>query len=285
MINLAVRNLKIFFRDKSSVFFSFLSVIIIIGLYVLFLGDVITSDMDGLPGVRFLMDSWIASGLMAVTSITSTMGAFGIMVEDRARKNNRDFLTAPLKRSTIAGGYVVSTYLIGVIISLVTLVLIELYIVAYGGSLLPFTSLLKVVGLILLSVLSSSAMVFFITSFFKSMNAFSTASTILGTLIGFLTGIYIPIGVLPESIGWVIKLFPVSHAALLFRHVFMAEPMSATFANVPESVVAAFNTEMGMVFQYGEYTATPLVHLIVLIAVDIVFFLLSVWSISRKRKG
>lgn len=36
MINLAVRNLKIFFRDKSSVFFSFLSVIIIIGLYVLF---------------------------------------------------------------------------------------------------------------------------------------------------------------------------------------------------------------------------------------------------------
>lgn len=197
MINLAVRNLKIFFRDKSSVFFSFLSVIIIIGLYVLFLGDVITSDMDGLPGVRFLMDSWIASGLMAVTSITSTMGAFGIMVEDRARKNNRDFLTAPLKRSTIAGGYVVSTYLIGVIISLVTLVLIELYIVAYGGSLLPFTSLLKVVGLILLSVLSSSAMVFFITSFFKSMNAFSTASTILGTLIGFLTGIYIPIGVLP----------------------------------------------------------------------------------------
>ena len=130
MINLAVRNLKIFFRDKSSVFFSFLSVIIIIGLYVLFLGDVITSDMDGLPGVRFLMDSWIASGLMAVTSITSTMGAFGIMVEDRARKNNRDFLTAPLKRSTIAGGYVVSTYLIGVIISLVTLVLIELYILS-----------------------------------------------------------------------------------------------------------------------------------------------------------
>lgn len=137
MLNLAVRNLKIFFRDKASVFFSFLSVIIIIGLYVLFLGDVITAGMDEMPGVRFLMDSWIASGLMAVTSITSTMGAFGIMVEDRARKNSRDFLTAPLKRSTIAGGYVVSTYLIGVIISLVTLVLIEVYIVAYGRQYSP----------------------------------------------------------------------------------------------------------------------------------------------------
>ena len=141
------------------------------------------------------------------------------------------------------------------------------------------------VGLILLSVLSSSAMVFFITSFFKSMNAFSTASTVLGTLIGFLTGIYIPIGVLPESIGWIIKIFPVSHSALLFRQVFMAEPMAATFANVPESVVTEFDREMGMVFQYGEYTATPLVHLLVLIAVAIVFFLLSVWNLSRKRKG
>lgn len=65
----------------------------------------------------------------------------------------------------------------------------------------------------------------------------------------------------------------------------MAEPMAATFANVPESVVTEFDREMGMVFQYGEYTATPLVHLLVLIAVAIVFFLLSVWNLSRKRKG
>ena len=35
----AWRNIRLFFRDKTSVFFSFLSVLIIVGLYALFLGD------------------------------------------------------------------------------------------------------------------------------------------------------------------------------------------------------------------------------------------------------
>ncbi len=38
MIGMAKRNLKLFFRDKSAVFFSLLAVFIIIGLYALFLG-------------------------------------------------------------------------------------------------------------------------------------------------------------------------------------------------------------------------------------------------------
>nr|NLJ02159.1 ABC transporter permease [Bacillota bacterium] len=78
MITFAKRNLKLFFRDRASVFFSLLAVFIIIGLYVLFLGDMVMMDLEGIPGARFLMDSWIMAGLMAVTSVTTTMGALGI---------------------------------------------------------------------------------------------------------------------------------------------------------------------------------------------------------------
>ncbi|MFR1983726.1 MAG: hypothetical protein ACLS4Z_08430 [Christensenellaceae bacterium] len=39
MITFAKRNLLVFFKDKSSVFFSLFAVFIIIGLYALFLGD------------------------------------------------------------------------------------------------------------------------------------------------------------------------------------------------------------------------------------------------------
>ena len=39
MLNFTQRNLKVFFRQKSAVFFSLLGVILVIGLYVLFLGD------------------------------------------------------------------------------------------------------------------------------------------------------------------------------------------------------------------------------------------------------
>ena len=44
-LQLCRRNLLLFFRDKSAVFFSLLSVFIIIGLYALFLGDVVVASV------------------------------------------------------------------------------------------------------------------------------------------------------------------------------------------------------------------------------------------------
>ena len=90
MINFMKRNLLVFFKDKASVFFSLLSVFIIIGMYALFLGDVWTSGMQDITGARNIMDCWIVAGLIAVTSVTTTMGAFGTMVEDKSKKIIKD---------------------------------------------------------------------------------------------------------------------------------------------------------------------------------------------------
>lgn len=46
------RILKLYFRDKTAVFFSLLSSFIIIGLYILFLGDTYTSEFNHITGVR-----------------------------------------------------------------------------------------------------------------------------------------------------------------------------------------------------------------------------------------
>ena len=96
MRQLVLRNLRIFFRDRSAVFFSLLAVFIIIGLYVLFLGDMMASSLKDVAGSRFLMDSWIMAGLLAVTSMTTTLGAFGIMVDDQSKKIIKDFYCSPV---------------------------------------------------------------------------------------------------------------------------------------------------------------------------------------------
>jgi multidrug/hemolysin transport system permease protein len=282
--SVAKRSLRIYFRDKASVFFSLLAILIIIGLYVLFLGDIIQGELQGLPGARFLMDSWVVAGLLAVASITTTMGAFGIMVEDRAKKIMKDFSASPIKRSSLVGGYLTGTFLIGMIMSLITFVVSEIYITAYGGDLVTLTELAQILGVMVLSVFSSASIVFFIVSFIHSSNAFATVSTILGTLIGFLTGIYIPIGQLPEGVQGVVKVFPVSHAGALFRQVMMARPMEQTFAGVPASDVENFKISMGVVFQFGDEVTTPLFSIIVLVATAAVFFTLATLSVSRKIK-
>ena len=286
MTNLIKRNLKLFFRDRTSVFFSLLAIFIIIGLYVLFLGNMMVKNFKELLGdnARFTVDSWVMAGLLSVTSITTTMGAFGTMVEDKTKKISKDFSSAPLKRSQLAGGYIMSSFIIGVIMSIAALVVAEIYILAGGGKLITLVPLLKLFGVMMLSVFAGSSMVFFIVSFFKSNNAFATASTIIGTLLGFLTGIYIPIGSLPSAVQTAIKIFPISHAGALFRQIMMEAPMSIAFKNAPAQAVTGFKQAMGVVFYAGSKELSPIVNMLVLVATGIVFYTLAVIRISIKKR-
>jgi len=278
------RNLQIFFRDKSSVFFSLLSVFIIIGLYVLFLGDVLTSSMPEISGSRFLMDSWIMAGLLAVTPITTVLGAMGNMIVDKKDKIYKDFSASPIKRSALAGGYIISAFIISMIMTIITLILAEGYIVMNGGELLTSGAFIKVIGLIILTVLSASFMMFFLVTFFKSVNAFATASTVIGTLIGFLTGVYIPIGSLPEAVQGVIKLFPPSHAGVLFRKIMMEQAEKISFAGAPDAMLQEFHQTLGVSFKVGDKVLSSSMSLLFILIMTVIFGALSLWKISRKEK-
>ena len=279
------RNLRIFFRDKSAVFFSLLAIFIIIALYAVFLGDVWLNDsMKNLKHADALMNTWLVAGLLAVASVTTTMGAFGVMIDDKVQKIEKDFYSSPMKRCRITSGYIGSAFLIGVIMSLVTVLVSEIYIVLNGGELMTLIALLKVSLLVLLTTMTNTSIVCFIVSFFKSNNAFSTASTIIGTLIGFLTGIYLPIGALPESVQTVIKLFPVSHAAALFRQVLMEDSMQTAFAEIPANYMNEFKEYMGVTFRFGSYEVSPWLSILILVVTAAIFYSLSILNMSKRRQ-
>lgn len=284
MIAFAKRNMKIFFRDKSAVFFSLLGVFIIIGLYALFLGDVWSQNLTQIPNARTLMDSWIMAGLIAVTSVTTTMGAFEIMVEDKKKKIIKDFYSAPIKRSKLVGGYIISSCLIGIIMSFVAAILAQLYLLSGGGDWLSLSVIAKCTGLIFISTLANTSIILFIVSFFKSSSAFSTASTIIGTLIGFLTGIYIPLGSLPDSVQFVVKILPTSHSVALFRQIIMEKELQTAFNGAPAEYLQEFSESMGVVLKFGDYTVTPLVSVSILLGSAVLFFIFSILNISRKKR-
>lgn len=277
------RNLKLFFRDRSAVFFSLMAILIIIVLYAAFLGDVWLPDsMQGLKGADTLMDSWLVSGLLAVASVTTTMGAFGVMIDDRVKKIDRDFCASPFPKSRLTAGYLGSAFLVGTIMSVITFAAAELYIVLRGGDWLAPVPCLKILLLIFLSAIANTAVVCFIVSFFKSQHAFSTASTIIGTAIGFLSGIYLPIGSLPSSVQTVIKLFPVSYSASLFRKILMEAPMKLSFDGIPAQFPDSFREYMGVTYQFGGHELSPLVSIMILAGTAIVFYGLSVLNISKQ---
>ena len=283
MIGMISRNLKVFFKDKTSVFFSLLAVFITLGLYLFFLSDIWVSNFSEYEGARYLMDTWIMAGILAITSVTTTMGAYGTMIDDKTRKIEKDFTVSPFSARKRTLAYIVSAIIIGVVMSLVTLLLAELYIVINGGTMMSAIVLLKVLGLILLSTMTNSSLVFFLVSFFSTNSSFGTASTVIGTLIGFLTGVYLPIGQLPESVQYVIKVFPPSHSAALFRQIMMADPMSVTFAGAPAEYLTSFYDQMGVTLTFGSTTLPAWANILVLVGSAVLFYCLALINISRKK--
>jgi multidrug/hemolysin transport system permease protein len=282
MTVLLTRNLKLFFRDKVNLFFSLLAIIIIIVLYAVFLGNVWGGEqINAMPEANVLKFSWLGAGVLAVATVTAPLGAFEIVMNDRTKKIFKGFYASPLKRSHITLGYVLNSFIVGVIIATITAIFWAIYIFSVGGEFFSPATFAKILGIIILASLSNTAIIYFIVSFVKTHSAFNTVSTIIGTLIGFLMGIYLPIGALPETVQYVIKLFPPSHAALLLRQTLMHAPMQSAFADVPPEFYNEFKEVMGIVFYLGDYQITPLLSVAFLSASAVIFFGLSL--INKKR--
>ncbi|MCM3757239.1 ABC transporter permease [Sporosarcina aquimarina] len=283
MMTVAKRNILLYFRDKSALFFSLLAVIILVALYGTFLGNLISDSLPDFPAKKWLLLSWIFAGILAVTSVTTTLGAFGTLVEDRSTEAVLDFYASPIKRSSLFGGYVMSSIFVGLIMCLLVLLTANAVFFFSGDEMLTILQLLKVIGVISLSVISSSSMILLLVSFFKTVKAFAAASTVIGTLLGFLAGIYIPIGNLPAYLQTIIKFFPTSHSAALFRQILMEQPMKETFAQAPVSAKQEFLQDMGVFYEINGSLTSPMFSVLYLTGVAVLFSILAVVLLKRKR--
>lgn len=283
ILSLVKRNLKLYFRDKASVFFSLLGVIIVLFLYLVFLGDLVSGGISDLPGMEAatFVNSWIMGGVIAVTTVTTTLGAFETLVADRERGIINDFKVSPIKRSSLVLSYVISSLIVGVIMSLFAFTFAEGYILLSGGDLLSFNAIIKALGLIILSVLMSSAVIFFIISFIKSSNAFGAISTVFGSIVGFLMGVYVPLGNL-GTVASLVKAFPFAHTAVLMRQVLIYDSLTESAREIPE--IDGLLDFLGIQFKFGNHLVTVTEHILLMLGITIIFFLLGILSFSKKRK-
>ncbi|MCK4551363.1 MAG: ABC transporter permease [Tenericutes bacterium] len=283
ILSLIKRSLKLYFRDKMSVFFSMLGVFIIILLYLVFLGDLMASNVSFSPesGIdpEFFINSWIMAGVISVATVTTTLGAYGVAVTDKATKVINDFKVSPIKRSSLVLSYIISSFTIGVIMSVISLAFAEFYIIIAGGELVSFIGLLKTLGVILLSVFMSSSIVFFLIAFVKTNNAFGAISTVFGSMIGFLMGVYVPIGNL-VGVDSLIKVFPFSHSSVLLRKILIAESVD-DLSRIP----AEYRQFLGIDFIYGDTVLPVYGHIIIMIGVTLVFFAMGVLVFSKKKES
>lgn len=226
MLTLINRHTKLFFKDKLSVFFSLLSVFIIILLYVLFLSENITSNLPAFKDKEAFVFLWMFAGIIAVTTATATLGAYGKFIEDKVNKKSEDLLITMVTSRQLAYSYIIYSVMVGIIFTI--LLLLFGYIYTFINFQMTIHISVSLIMVIFLSVFMHTLLFYLIIANLKTMSAFSGLSTIVGTLIGFLAGIYIPIGLLPPYLQKIITIFPTTQATVLLKDLLMKdvlEPM------------------------------------------------------------
>lgn len=286
--SLVQRNSKVFRRDKTQVFFSLLSVLIVLVLYAVFLQkmqvDAIEQMTEATPELVTMVNEWLVAGLLSMIAVSTTLAAYGVAVKDLESKAQADFLTAPISRATIQFSYVINAFIIGCIFSFIALIGCEIFMVATGGELLSFRNFVNVVGILFLSVLLASVFNLFLVIFVNTQNSFSTLSTIVGTAIGFLCGVYVPVGALPTFAQNLIMYFPISHTTLLLRNSFMESSISKVFDGAPASYVEDYKINYGIVYElHGNILSTSTSVIIIFVTI-LVLAILSIIIFKKKNK-
>ena len=241
-----MRNLKIFLKDKANIFFALLSPLIVLGLYILFLGRIQTDGLlsalqemgvsGGEKEIRSFADCWMLSGVMASACITVPLCACGVMVQDRNRGIRADLAASPVPGWMPPAAYFFSVVAAGLIIGFAVLVICLVWLAATGSWFLSVADVLVLLGTLVLSVLSSSTLLVFVVGFLRTEGAFTGLNVILGTVIGFLIGAYMPLSVFPTGVQYVTLFVPGSYSAGIFRNCFM----NGALDNIAQNISPAF---------------------------------------------
>lgn len=291
------RNLKLYLRDRGTVFFSLLSMLIVIGLMVLFLGDIQKENMISMfqefPGrdtaadeknAGLLILSWTCAGILSINAVTVTLSALSSMIKDKASGRLNAIYTAPVSRLVIALGYVLAAWAASVIICMLTLLITEIYGVICGLEWFSAVTHLQLIGMIMVNSFTYAAFMYVAAVLIQSEGAWSGLGTIIGTLTGFLGGIYLPIGQLSESVGNFMKCSPIIYGAAMFRDIMTKNILETTFTDIPEEVTNTYREMMGIDLVVFDQKVTVERSLALLLIFGVIFLMIGVVVLRYKKR-
>ena len=246
--NLIRRNCRLFFRDKGMFFSSLITPIILLVLYVTFLGNVYRDSFTGALSEGFVIEDallnatvggQLISSLLAVCCVTVAFCSNLLMVQDRVSGARRDLAVSPVRPSTIAVAYFCASALATLLISLTALAVCLGYLAMAGWLLRAgdvLFMLLDVALLTLFGVALSSCVNFPL----RTQGQGSAVGTIVSAGYGFLCGAYMPISNFSSGLQKVLSFLPgTSGTSLLRNHALAGAYREMARVGFPAEVIEA----------------------------------------------
>lgn len=225
LIALIKRNVRIFFKDRGLFVSALIAPLIVLGLYVLFLGNTFQSSFENsIPEgfevskklINGFVAGWEVSSIIATSCVTVAFMSNLICVQDKVTGAVADLTITPLKRSTLALSYFISTALTTMAFCLLALGIGFIYIAASGWYLSVGDVFLLILDVIIMSLFGTAFSSIF-SAFLKSNGGMSAVGVIVSSVYGFLCGAYMPISEFADGIQNFITLMPWTYGTSLVR--------------------------------------------------------------------
>ncbi|WP_022767328.1 ABC transporter permease [Butyrivibrio sp. NC2007] len=227
-LGLTKRNMLVFFTDKGTLFFSMLTPMIILLLYILFLKNSLLSSLkDAATGLENLVaakdmeqfvNGLLLTGIISSALITIPYNALEIIVRDREDRVDLDMLSTPVKRFVIILSYfcaaVISAFMQAMVVLAVGIGILSMS----GDMYLTALDIAKLVGAVFLGTVSSTSVFMVVMMFFKSMGTCGAFMGILSAVSGFVIGAYMPLSQFNKGIQNVCNLVPATGITVLIRN-------------------------------------------------------------------
>lgn len=285
------RNIKLYFRDKGMFFSSLITPIILLILFVTFLGSIYRDSFAsalsaaGINADATLIDGCVGgqlvSSLLAVTCITVAFCSNLIMIKDKTSGARRDLTVSPLHLSTLGFSYYLAALISTLIINL-TAAAVSLAYLAFVGWYLSVADVLLLILDVFLLTMFGTALSSCVNFFLSSDGQASAVGTIVSAGYGFICGAYMPVSNFSSVLQKILSFLPGTYGTVLLRnHAMRGAFRQMTKDGIPQEVIEKicdsvdcnlyfFGTKVSVSVMYIILCASILLFIGVYIAVNLI---------------
>ena len=293
IINLTIRNIKVYFSDKGMFFTSLITPAILLILYSTFLANVykdafISAIPDGIQISNKLLNGLVSGqlvgSLLSVSCITVAFCSNMLMVQDKVNGNLKDLIITPTDKKTLAISYFLASFISTLIVNLFALVLCLIYIAINGWFMNTNDILLIVLNVISLTlfgcILSS-----LINSFLSTQGQISAVGSIVSSMYGFIAGAYMPMSQFGTGLRNALLFLPTTYATALMKNSVMESTFRELGKIIPKDVINSLkeSIDIRLIFNNNVISISTM-YLIVIITIIVLFILYILKHFLYKNK-
>ncbi|MDD3049298.1 MAG: ABC transporter permease [Bacilli bacterium] len=288
MLVLTHRHLKLFFKNPYAILLSLASSFVILSLYFLFIRDfmiVAIHDMqiDNSYVTQFV-DELMISGLLIVINATSMLSILSIFINDKSKNIIKDFLIAPLHKVKIYYSYILACIICSMFISFFVFLCTHLCLSYYYETFYTISYCTHILIILFISSLIASHLLFLAAFFISSITSFSNIANLFGVLIGFCTGVYIPISYYPAIIRNATFLFPLSQTTSIIRQFSTQDTLSSLTKAYPNEVKDTLSSVFGIRLEWRNMMISQSQQLLILFLSFLILFILTILICCKSKK-